>query len=32
MPRVVRDFGLDYHRWCAQRFAQMEHDLLKEKK
>jgi DNA-binding PadR family transcriptional regulator len=31
MPRVVRDFGLDYHRWCAQRFAQMERDLLKEK-
>jgi DNA-binding PadR family transcriptional regulator len=31
-PRVVRDFGLDYHRWCAQRFAQMEQDLLKEKK
>lgn len=23
----VLRFGLDFHRWCAQRFAQMEHSL-----
>jgi DNA-binding PadR family transcriptional regulator len=27
MTRTVRDFGLDFHRWCAERFAQMERDL-----
>jgi PadR family transcriptional regulator, regulatory protein AphA len=27
MTRTVRDFGLDFHRWCAERFAQMEKDL-----
>ena len=27
MTRTVRDFGLDFHRWCAERFAQMEQDL-----
>ena len=27
MPLEVLMFGLDYHRWCAQRFAQMEQDL-----
>jgi DNA-binding PadR family transcriptional regulator len=27
MTRIVRDFGLDFHRWCAERFAQMERDL-----
>jgi len=27
MTRTVRDFGLDFHRWCADRFAQMEKDL-----
>jgi PadR family transcriptional regulator, regulatory protein AphA len=25
--RTVRDFGLDFHRWCAERFEQMETDL-----
>ena len=30
MTCTVRDFGLDFHRWCAERFAQMEQDL-KEK-
>jgi PadR family transcriptional regulator AphA len=29
--RAVRDFGLDFHRWCAQRFAQMETDLKEQK-
>jgi PadR family transcriptional regulator AphA len=27
MTRTVRDFGLDFHRWCAERFAQMEKEL-----
>jgi PadR family transcriptional regulator AphA len=27
MTRIVRDYGLDFHRWCAERFAQMEKDL-----
>ena len=27
MTRTVRDFGLDFHRWCAERFAQMGKDL-----
>jgi PadR family transcriptional regulator AphA len=27
MGRTVRDFGLDFHRWCADRFAQMEKEL-----
>ena len=27
MTRTVRDFGLDFHTWCAQRFARMERDL-----
>jgi DNA-binding PadR family transcriptional regulator len=31
MTRIVRDYGLDFHRWYAERFAQMERDLLKEK-
>jgi len=31
MTRTVRNFGLDFHRWCAERFAQMEHDLLEDK-
>ena len=30
MPLTVLEFGLDYHRWCAERFARMEQDL-KEK-
>jgi PadR family transcriptional regulator AphA len=27
MPFVVLDFGLDYHRWCVERFRQMEKEL-----
>ena len=27
MTRTVRDFGLDFHRWCVDRFAQMEKEL-----
>jgi DNA-binding PadR family transcriptional regulator len=27
MPRQVLEFGLDFHRWCADRFARMEEDL-----
>jgi DNA-binding PadR family transcriptional regulator len=30
MTRTVRDFGLDFHRWCAERFAQMEQDLKEQ--
>jgi len=30
MTRTVRDFGLDFHRWCAERFAQMEQDLKED--
>ena len=30
MPAVVLQFGLDFHRWCAERFAQMEQDLKEE--
>jgi DNA-binding PadR family transcriptional regulator len=26
-PRSVLNFGLDYHRWCADRFAQLAKDL-----
>lgn len=26
----VRDFGLDFHRWCAERFAQMETELKEQ--
>jgi DNA-binding PadR family transcriptional regulator len=26
-PRTVLDFGLDYHRWCAERFARMQKEL-----
>jgi DNA-binding PadR family transcriptional regulator len=26
-PRAVLSFGLDYHRWCAERFAQMQQEL-----
>jgi PadR family transcriptional regulator, regulatory protein AphA len=26
-PRAVLDFGLDYHRWCAERFARMQKEL-----
>ena len=25
--RAVRDFGVDFHRWCADRFARMEREL-----
>ena len=32
MPLEVLGFGLDYHRWCAQRFAQMEQDLKEGKR
>ena len=32
MPAVVLDFGLDFHRWCVQRYARMEQDLLSEEK
>jgi DNA-binding PadR family transcriptional regulator len=27
MPFVVLTFGLDYHRWCAERFARMQKEL-----
>jgi DNA-binding PadR family transcriptional regulator len=27
MPAEVLKFGLDFHHWCAERFAQMERDL-----
>jgi DNA-binding PadR family transcriptional regulator len=27
MPFVVLNFGLDYHRWCADRFARMQIEL-----
>ena len=30
MTRTVRDFGLDFHRWCAERFAQMESELKEQ--
>jgi PadR family transcriptional regulator AphA len=30
MTRIVRDFGLDFHGWCAERFAQMERDLKEQ--
>ena len=30
MPFTVLEFGLDFHRWCAERFARMEQEL-KEK-
>ena len=28
--RPCCEFGLDFHRWCAERFAQMEQDLQEE--
>ncbi len=28
MPFEVLQFGLDFHNWCAQRFADMEQSLL----
>lgn len=28
MPYQVLQFGLDFHRWCAQRFTQMEQSLM----
>ena len=31
MPLEVLRFGLDYHRWCAQRFAQMEQELKEDR-
>jgi DNA-binding PadR family transcriptional regulator len=30
MPAEVLRFGLDFHRWCVQRFAQMERDLRRK--
>jgi PadR family transcriptional regulator AphA len=30
MPAQVLRFGLDFHRWYAQRFAQMEDDLRRK--
>jgi len=30
MTRTVRDFGLDFHRWCVERFLQMEQDLKEQ--
>jgi PadR family transcriptional regulator AphA len=30
MTSTVRDFGLDFHRWCAERFAQMESELKEQ--
>jgi PadR family transcriptional regulator, regulatory protein AphA len=30
MPATVLEFGLDFHRWCTERFARMEQEL-KEK-
>ena len=26
-PRAVLNFGLDYHRWCVDRFAQLAQEL-----
>ena len=31
MPTEVLRFGLDFHTWCAERFARMEQDLKGEK-
>jgi len=31
MTYEVLKFGLDFHRWCAERFAQMERGLLENK-
>jgi PadR family transcriptional regulator, regulatory protein AphA len=31
MTHTVREFGLDFHRWCAERFAQMEQDLKEQR-
>ncbi|MEA2446025.1 MAG: hypothetical protein QOJ12_3317 [Thermoleophilales bacterium] len=31
MPFEVLRFGLDFHRWCADRFARMEQELQEEK-
>jgi PadR family transcriptional regulator AphA len=31
MPPEVLRFGLDFHRWCADRFARMEQELQEEK-
>ena len=30
MPLEVLHFGLDFHRWCADRFARMEQELQEE--
>ena len=30
MPAEVLRFGLDFHRWCAQRYARMEQDLRRK--
>jgi hypothetical protein len=27
----VLRYGLDFHRWCADRFARMEQELQEEK-
>ena len=27
MPATVLEFGLDFHRWCVERFARMEREL-----
>ena len=32
MTFEVLHFGLDFHRWCAQRFAQMEQSLTRKEK
>jgi DNA-binding PadR family transcriptional regulator len=29
-PRTVLDFGLDYHRWCAERYARMQKELQED--
>jgi DNA-binding PadR family transcriptional regulator len=31
MPFEVLRFGLDFHRWCAERFEQMERELQAQK-
>jgi DNA-binding PadR family transcriptional regulator len=31
MPLEVLRFGLDFHRWCADRFARMEQELQEDK-
>jgi DNA-binding PadR family transcriptional regulator len=32
MPLEVLHFGLDFHRWCADRFARMEQELQEREK